>query len=185
MIMAKTPFLTRLRNRLSGYSRDNSGVSAVEFALIAPVMIAIYFAATEISFVMIVDRKVSHTASVVGDLVAQDTDITNAEMNEILQAGRVIFEPYDGMAARIRVTSIRDNGGNPEVVWSDARNTTIRAPGSTVVVPAGVLPAGGSVIMTEVSFDYDSALGNFLDSAVTLEDTFYLRPRRANFVVRG
>ncbi len=57
--------------RLSQFWRDARGVSAVEFALIAPVMITLLLGSVELSDVMIADRKATSVASTTADLVAQ------------------------------------------------------------------------------------------------------------------
>ena len=49
--------LSRLRARKLSQSED--GISAVEFALIAPLMALIYFGCIELSVMMTLDRKVT------------------------------------------------------------------------------------------------------------------------------
>ncbi len=51
--------------------QDRRGVSAIEFALIAPVMITIYFGLIEFSQGYMAERRAGHVASMVADLVAQ------------------------------------------------------------------------------------------------------------------
>lgn len=176
--MSRSGFLTRLRN----FGRNKKGVSAVEFALILPVFALLYFASIEVSFLMLVDRKVTHTASALGDLVARGTTVTKAELSDIFKASSALFQPYDGSKARMRVTSIKQENGKVEVVWSEAQNMSAYAKGASVTVPNGLLKNGESVVMSEVSYDYKSTLGYFLPSAKTLDETFYLRPRRVDVV---
>ena len=171
-------FLTRLRS----FGRNKKGVSAIEFALILPVFALLYFASIEVSFLMLVDRKVTHTASALGDLVARGTTITQSELDDIFSASSALFSPYDGSQAKMRVTSIKQENGKTEVVWSEARNMTAYAQGSSVTVPNGLLSNGESVVMSEVTYSYKSTLGYFLPDARTLSETFYLRPRRVEVV---
>ncbi|MAC38359.1 MAG: pilus assembly protein TadE, partial [Oceanicaulis sp.] len=60
-----------LTHRLHRFWRDCRGLSAVEFALIAPVMILLYLGAVDLSLVLSIDRKVTSAASALADLVAQ------------------------------------------------------------------------------------------------------------------
>lgn len=176
--MSKSGFLTRLRN----FGRNRNGVSAVEFALILPVFALLYFASIEVSFLMTVDRKVTRTASALGDLVARGTTITKGEVSDIFKASSALFQPYDGTKAKMRVTSIKQEKGKVEVVWSEAQNMAAYSPGDSVTVPSGLLKNGESVVMSEVSYEYKSTLGYFLPSAKVLDETFYLRPRRVDVV---
>src|SRR5436189_1298081 len=51
--------------------RDQAGVSAVEFAMLLPLMLTLYLGAVEISQGVAIDRKVTLTAHTVADLASQ------------------------------------------------------------------------------------------------------------------
>jgi Flp pilus assembly protein TadG len=171
-----------LKTRVSAFRRNESGVSAVEFALILPAFALLFFGAIEVSFLMTVDRKVTSTASTLGDLVARGTTMTESEVSDIFAASSALFAPYDGSTAKMRVTSIVQKGGKIEVAWSRAKNMTPYAAGTTLTVPNGLLSDGQSVVYSEVEYDYKSTLGFFLPSAQKLSEEFYLRPRRVDAV---
>ncbi len=159
---------------------DRSGVSAIEFAIIAPVLMLFYFACVEISMLLTVDRKVTNVASAVGDLVAQDDMVDSAEMLNIFNAAKAIMEPYPSGGVRMRVTSLQMQPDNSvRVRWSRGKGMGAMACGATVAVPAGILTPGQSVVMAEVATDYSSPIGQFVTSSYVLDDTFYLRPRRS------
>jgi Flp pilus assembly protein TadG len=159
---------------------DRRGVSAVEFALIAPVMIVILFGVIEISMLMTADRKVTRATSAIADLVAQDDIITADEMTDIFTATGTIMQPYDANGMQMRVSSVvMANDGSVAVDWSEAQSMSARAPGSSVSVPAGILQPNSSIVMAEVRYNYSSNLGTFLSTPILLKETFYLRPRRA------
>ena len=175
----KSPFA-----RLGKLRSSDKGISAIEFALIAPVMVLIYFACIELSLMMVLDRKVTSAASSLGDLVARAAIIDDDDLDDIIEATRMILEPNDVSDARIRVTSIYDDDGTNRVAWSDARNLQPYAEETTIVVPDDLVPENGSVIYAEVEFDYVSQLGYFITTTKTLRDEFYLRPRRVTHVAR-
>ena len=169
---------------IKGLYYNEDGISAIEFALIAPVMVLIYFAVIELSFMMQVDRKVTTSTSTLGDLVARATIVTDDDLDDIFQATRMIMQPYALANSRMRVSSLTEEDGSVTVDWSDDLNWTELVVGATVVVPANLVPEGGSVILAEVEYDYTSALGYFIQSEKTLTDTFYLRPRSVESVTR-
>ena len=82
--------------RLLRFGRDRRGVSAVEFALLAPVMIAFYFGCVEISDGVAVDRKVSLTAAALANLVAQSTSLSYNDMTNVLDASTAIIAAVFG-----------------------------------------------------------------------------------------
>ena len=188
--MARRSLLSRLNPRLKwrgvrGIRYNQDGVSALEFALIAPVLILIYLGAVELSLLMRIDRRVTSTSASLGDLTARLATVTDDDMSEMFQAAEVMMQPYDAADGRMRITSIVDSGdGNPKVAWSDAYNMAAYAPGDTVTVPTGIIPSPGSVIMSEVQYDYTSDFGYVISTSKTISDKFYLRPRRVSEIAR-
>jgi Flp pilus assembly protein TadG len=170
--------------RLKRLWRNQDGVSAVEFALIAPVMVLIYLGCIELSLMMRVDRRVTSTTAAIGDLTARLSTVSDADLSEIYQAARVMMQPYDVTDAKLRLTSVSDNSGNLQVDWSENANWTSLAPGSSVSIPTGIVPAGGSVIMAQVEYEYEGTFGFIIETERTITDTFYLRPRRVNQIPR-
>ncbi len=163
---------------------EESGVSAVEFALIAPAMVAMLLGSIEVSLLLTADRKVTQTTSAIADLVAQDDVITSDEMDDIFTAAAAILQPYSTTPLHMRITSVKmDASNNIAVVWSEGLGMAARAPGSSVTTPSGILQPNTSVIMAEVTYDYDSLIGSALNTHIELDDIFYLRPRRGEEVV--
>lgn len=167
------------------FFHNQDGVSAIEFAFIAPLMLLVYFGCVELSFLMRADRKVTATAASLGDLTTRLVMVTDNDLEELLEAATVLMEPYPVGDTRIRITSVVDNGdGQQRVAWSDGHNMTARTEGSVVTIPEGILPSPGSLIMTEVEYSYQSRTGIVLHEALTMSDTFYLRPRRVTEITR-
>jgi len=178
--------LSKYSRRALRFGRDEDGISAVEFALVAPFMALLYFGCIELSLMMQTDRRVTSAASTMGDLVARASTLTDDDIEEVFQASRMIMEPSPMANARLRISSLVSEDGSITVDWSDANeNWTARSVGEAVTVPDNLVPDGGSVIFAEVEFDYSSQIGYFIDNTRTLTDEFYLRPRRVNVVERN
>lgn len=177
--------LSRYTKRALRFGRDEDGISAVEFALIAPFMALLYFGCIELSLMMQTDRRVTSAASTMGDLVARAASLNDNDVDDVFEASRMIFQPSPMANARLRVSSLSSDDGAVTVDWSDANeNWTARSAGETISVPENLVPNGGSVIFAEVEFDYQSSIGYFIKNQRTLTDQFYLRPRRVNMVER-
>jgi hypothetical protein len=52
-------------------------------------------------------------------------------------------------------------------------------------VPSGVIAANQSVIVSEVTYDYDSPVNFFMPNAVSFNRKFYLRPRKSDEVAKA
>jgi Flp pilus assembly protein TadG len=164
----------------------NDGLAAVEFAMLAPLMIVTYFGVTEITDSYVARTKVTTVASTAADLVAQEKAVCNAEMNDVFAALSAIMFPYPVNSMQIIVSSIVDAGnGTYKVAWSDAQNANARTVNSIVSVPSGLVSAGGSVILSEVTYNYTSPAGHMITGSLAMTDKFYLRPRRTVQITRS
>jgi Flp pilus assembly protein TadG len=164
------------------------GIMAVEFALIAPIMITMYFGVTELSDGYTAKGKVTVVASTAADLTAQETAICNAEMTDIFAALGAIMFPYPTNNMQITISSLIDGGnGTVKVAWSDALNTTSRPVNQVVGIPSGLVTSGSgaSVILTEVTYMYASPAGHLIYGQIPLTDKFYLAPRRTAQIARS
>lgn len=162
---------------LRRFIKDEDGVSALEFALIAPVFIILFFGTVEVSNLLSVNRKVTRVASTVADLVAQDSLVNKRELDGIFDASEAIATPFDTSKLSIVVSSVyKDFDDEVEVEWCYARNG---AGSDEANVPDDLLEQNSSVILAEVSYDYEAAFSVILDASYQLSDEFYLRPRRS------
>jgi Flp pilus assembly protein TadG len=165
---------------LTRFARDRRGVSAVEFAFIAPVLIMIYFSVAELSLALLAQLKVAHAASAVGDLVTQLSTITPAELTDSYSAAGSILSPYETTTMEVCVTSVTtDANGNATVAWSNAQGMSPLAKGSTVTLPTSLLGPSQSIVMSEVKYSYTSPLSDLFKTPINFDQTFYLRPRQS------
>jgi Flp pilus assembly protein TadG len=168
-----------------GFARDEKAISGIEFALLLPVMVMVYLMSVDVTLVITADRRVTSIASSVGDLVGQATQISANEMDDIFTAATSIIAPMDATSLSVVVTSVvADEDGVTTVDWSQAHNGSGAAQGSAFTLPEGIIQPLESVIVANVTYTYASPVSQFLTGeAVTLNEMFYLRPRRTNQVV--
>ncbi|WP_306015404.1 TadE/TadG family type IV pilus assembly protein [Oceanicaulis sp. MMSF_3324] len=166
--------------------RDRRGVSAVEFALLAPFMIALYLGSVQLTLGLTADRKVSQVANSVADLVTQDDFVTDSDLVDIYAAADAILNPFDPEPLALRITSVRmDAEGEVFVDWSEGDGMTPHDTDSLPDLPEGLMAPMNSIIMVEATYRFSTNLGELTKTPITLSDTAYLRPRRGPWVRRG
>jgi Flp pilus assembly protein TadG len=175
------------RRPLGKLARDRSGVSAVEFALIMPVMVTLYVGGIQVGEGFSIDRKVGHVSSTLADLVTQSTLLTTTDIGDIFDAASSLMEPYAADTLKMSITEIYiDANSVAKVKWSDARNMTAPSAGSTVTtLPAAAKVADSYVVATEVHYDYTPDIGYVLTGTFDLKSTYYLKPRVKKCITRG
>jgi len=169
---------------LRKFGRDRHGASAIEFTILAPLMLGLYIGCVEISEGVAADRKVTLTAGALANLTAQVTTISVADMENILAASTAIMTPYTGTtSAKVSCLKI-DGTGTAKVGWGAASTgVTARAEGDVVTIPINLAVPNSSLVLSEVSYQYIPVTGfspGFIhigSTGITLSDQMYMSPR--------
>ena len=166
------------------FIRDRRGVAAVEFALIAPVLLLLYMGLAEVTMALMAERRSSHATAVVADLVSQDTLTTRSELTDTFSVAEEILSPFTAAGMSIRITAIRaDASGSPKVIWSHGKGLSALGKGSTVSgLPANLMAPFDNLIMSEMNYSFNSALKYALPKTMVFKQKYYLRPRKIDMV---
>ncbi|HEX5779772.1 MAG TPA: TadE/TadG family type IV pilus assembly protein [Xanthobacteraceae bacterium] len=184
--------MTRLRREglltaLRRLMRERHGVSAVEFALILPIMITLFIGGSEITQGITIKRKVTIATRTIADLVSQDVSVTDADLTAVFAATTTVLAPYPPGTLKMVISSVYiDANNNASVVWSAGHNgATARTAGSSVTLPNGLnaFPKT-SLLWAEAEYTYTPTIGYVLSGAIDLKDKLYLRPRLTNCIER-
>jgi Flp pilus assembly protein TadG len=171
--------MIRFLRRLGGCER---GAAAMEFGLIAPILIVFHLGAVEVVQAYEADRRVGHVAAAVADLTAQNRTVTTAGLDDIMLAGSLLMAPFPSSQLGERITSFTANAtGTVQQDWSVTKNWT--ASGAPAV-PTGYLAANESVIVVDVTYAHSALFGLVLTKALTMQSHAYLRPRLSTSVVK-
>jgi Flp pilus assembly protein TadG len=170
---------------LRRFARDRRGMGAVEFALIAPVLIVLYISGSELSMFLTLNRKVQHATSTINDLITQTSSIDPAGIDGVYNAAKSIITPYKLTPLKILTNAVFiDNQGLAKVVWSYSNDKNLIVPkGRPFTVPAsfGSLRSKQIVVVT-THYDYVPIIGSSVMSARDIGSTSYLHPRNGSEV---
>src|SRR6266699_3412683 len=155
--------------RIVCFARDRRGVSAIEFAMLLPVMVTLYLGVVEVSQGVAIDRKVTLTTRTMADLASRVTSINNADMTSMLNATSSVIAPYDESKVKVVLSAVNiDANGIAKIGWSD---TVLAVPNTTL-------------IWSEVSYNYNPTFGYVLTGNMNLTDQIYMRPRLSDTITR-
>lgn len=172
--------------KASRFWSDCRGIAAVEFALIMPILLVMYFVTMEASQAIETSKKVSRIGSMVADLVTQQTSVVEADVKAIMQIGSVTLQPYSRSDPTITVTAIQitPDGAKAMVVWSRKLVNGVLSAGATgeTTVPATLRVANTFLIRVESNLVYEPVIELAINSAfnpINMGETYFLRPRRS------
>jgi Flp pilus assembly protein TadG len=166
-----TGLLRRLR-------RDTCGVSAIEFAMLAPFMITLYFGCVAVSDGVAIDRKVSLTAAALANLSAQVTTISSDDMSNIFNASSAILAPYSPGPLTMTISCLEiDAQQNVSVKWSATQGGSRRTSFAFDSSNEALKVADTWLIYAEVSYSYTPVVGTSIVGTLNLSDHMFMTPR--------
>jgi Flp pilus assembly protein TadG len=186
------------RARLSAFSLlgDRRGLAAVEFAMIVPIMLVLFFGTIEFSSAVAVDRKVTLIARTLSDVTSQSISVADADLSNFFNAGCAIMYPYAGpppctsvnnpTTAVISELYVDPTTLKARVQWSKGYQGGVALAVDTIVtsVPGALLVSDTYLIYSQVGYIYKPvATYNFASNAsITLSDVAFTRPRQSKCV---
>jgi Flp pilus assembly protein TadG len=170
------------------------GNSAVEFAVIVPIMLVMFFGTIELSSGVAVDRKTTLVARTLSDLTSQSSSqpLTDTYLQNVFTSAIAILQPYLAPPATATISQIYvDKNLKATIQWSRAATFGAGATQATLVtssrsandvvtslVPAGLLVKQTYLVLSEVKYIYTPTVGYVMKTAITLQDSAYTRPRQ-------
>lgn len=175
--------------RHRAFGRDQSGVSAVEFALIAPVILLLLIGLVETNEALTIHRKLRHVSSTVTDLIAQQSLLSSSQASLTLSGAASMMAPYDTSELDIVLTVIDVATNKQTVAWSRGYQVAPEQAGDAAgfPVPAALVTVGTQMVAVRVNYNFSTVFTNLFASVLGrdryfMEDRMYARPRRGEKV---
>lgn len=174
--------LDRIKTQIARLHQCKQGIASVEFALILPIMLALFMGSIEVSQLVVIDRKVSNIAGTMGDLVAQSEDaISTATINDYFNASDHIIAPYATSKLQQIITCVRlDSAGDATVVWSRAHNgATAYTTNASFTIPDSISAVATDtyLIVAESTYAYSPIFGYMITENIDLGEKYVFYPR--------
>jgi Flp pilus assembly protein TadG len=178
MAIART--ISGLHARLRRFARDRDGVSAVEFAIVLPVMLTLYLGSVELGEGLSIKFKTTLAARTVTDLASQYVSIDGPNMQQILGASSKVLSPYATGSTIVILSELTVNSSGKGVVqWSCSLNGTpyTTSPAQKLTMPSNLQTSGITVLFGEVTYPYTPSIGYALTGTFNIYQNMYFYPR--------
>lgn len=101
-----------VKNKITDFAKNSQAVAAVEFALIAPILLILFIGTVEISLAIAVDRKISRTSSAIADLVGQESALDEDRLRAYMGVTDRIMYPYTGRIPCVVISIVEAKAEN-------------------------------------------------------------------------
>lgn len=173
-----------IRGRARLLLTDDRGVSGVEFAFVFPLMLLLLVGMLETNEALTVHRKLLQVSSTVSDLVAQQSTVTQAQVDLTLSGAASMLAPYDSTSLKIVLSVINVTTTKQTVAWSKGYHTAAETVGSVASfsVPAALAVPGVQTVAVKVNYSFATPFSKlfaifFGTNGYGMQDFMYERPR--------
>lgn len=167
--------------------RSETGASAIEFALIVPLVIVLYIGTVDLNLYISVTRKIANASSILSDLIAQNVAvISTAAIDDAFQGATLAMIPLPDDATGFEIYNYRMIDGELKQQWS---RTSTGGPDcsspDTSDLP-GLMDGGNDIIIAVACTVHEPAMskafGKFVLGAATftIQTEVKLRPRESS-----
>jgi Flp pilus assembly pilin Flp len=187
-------YLVAMAAELRNLRRDTRGVTAVEFGLIAPVLMIMLLGVIEGTRAIALDQRLSLATNMVADLVAREQVLTSADVTKIYEVVDEVMQPYGTDNLRILLIPVMSapNNANQTLVYPSKDNRPSLPPGSEppkcqpYTLAKDLIKANESVIVVETRYAYAPLFLNWKknpfkanDEAEPWQKKAYAKPRKS------
>jgi len=169
----------------TSFLRAENGVAAIETAIILPILILLYFGMIDLTALISFNRKITYSASVVADLVAQNrTSVLKGTVDDYYNAVSMVMAPTPASDFHVDVYGYRKVGTTITKIWKTGKSggPTCSTTPDTSAMP-DLMTASNDVVVAIACMDYTPYIATFLGDQIlgattfNVEQAIMVRPR--------
>jgi Flp pilus assembly protein TadG len=159
-IMSKSKFMRFLK--------AEQGVAAIEFSLIFPMMIFLFFGLVDMTQLISYSRKITSVADAVVGLVGQNRNaVTETVIKDYFKVAGMIMKPVSESEVRVRVFGYRLVGSTVTRVWTVDNNNGPNCSAAPSTHGLSALAANGrDLILVQACYTFEPYMGQVLGEAI-------------------
>ncbi|MCO6186511.1 TadE/TadG family type IV pilus assembly protein [Rhizobium sp. L1K21] len=187
----KQALFSRLKQQTKRLRKDQRGVSAIEFALIFPILIVLFAGAVDLGQALMVHRKINQIVGTTTDIVSRDPSWTASKLDAVLKGASSIILPFKTSDLKLTVMVVDINSANQATVnWARGYNVDPPKYGdkSPVAIPADIVEPGVQLVTAEATYSlvtpFASLMQSLTGSSAYNYDRFSIMRPRVNDTIK-
>ena len=169
------------KRKHTNYFTDERGVSAMEMAILFPILMAMIMAVFDLGNGIVVNQKTVSASQIIADLITRNEVVDMGLIDDVVNAGELALDPYPRTGFGYDIVSvIFDDDAEPEVLWRVTENMS--QGDAAVDLTAGLGEQGEGVVVVTVTNDYEPLFSGFVVDVYNMSERAFLRGRKSTTV---
>lgn len=177
-------------NHVRRFIASTRAVAAIEFAIIAPMLLVMLIETYDIGNAVAVYMKVRSAtfalASITNTYATGTFGMQATDMSDTMTKVSMVLAPYSSTPGTFTVSQIKATSASAAIVsWSYSLNGTAHTAGTSWTLPAQLTGASNNscnsypcyLVYAEVGYSYTPFLFSTFMSTISLNDNIYVTPR--------
>jgi Flp pilus assembly protein TadG len=163
-----------MKQPTTSFLQNESGMPAIEFALILPFLCFLYFGLIDVTGLISFNRKITASAGATADLVAQQrTDILKPTVQDYYNATYMIMSPTPSADVRVELYGFRTVGATITKIWqtNNGKGPACGAVPSTASM-GPLMVSGNDVVVARTCMNWTPYVSTFLGTNILGATTF-------------
>ena len=118
--------ITIIRNLIRKYKSNETGLAAVEAAMLFPVLFTLTFGIYDLGHGILVNQKVVTASHIAGDLLTRKAIVSDTDIQDAVEAAKLAIDPYIRTPIGIDIASVEfTDDDNGDVIWRYTENSVV------------------------------------------------------------
>lgn len=171
------------RARSPHRQRKEDGVAAIEFVIVMPVLLLLYFGMINLTSYISALRKVNTAAELVTDLASRNkNEVKSSDIDDYFSAAAMLFLPGSADGLQIQLYNYYLNNGAATMRWQKSRTAETCSPPDLADPEIIKMLASSDVLIAVACIPGYAAPARFpgLTAFAVPRKSFALKPRQSN-----
>ena len=160
------------------YWKNEDGVSALETAMLFPILFAMLMAIYDLGQGVVINQKTIAASQVIADLISRNEVVDVDLISDITNAGELALDPYPSAPFGYDIASVEfDEDGDPIILWRLTENMDENEAAINSTVGLGA--EGEGVVVVSVVYSYEPFFTDFVIDSFDMREVAFLRGRKS------
>lgn len=173
--------LQKLKNKFRSFIQREDGLAAIEAVMLFPILFTLCFGIYDLGHGLLIKQKVVSASHIAGDLITREVAVSDAEIQDVVEAAKLAIDPYSRDSFGIDIASISFiDEQTPEILWRYTENTEEN---NNVLNDAiGLGTEGEGVLVVTLHYEYTPFFYKMFFDRIDMTEISYLRGRKSSVI---